>query len=410
MPKKALVRSIEIWNSIQRAEEFGASVSDSKLDWKKVVSRKNTIIDKFTSGKEPQLKKLGVDFVRGHAKFSSPTTIIVGEEEYSADRFLIGTGSVPSIPKITGIELAITNKDILNLSELPESLIIIGGGVISLEFAYVFASAGVDVTIILRSHTLLSSMDKETSEMVLDITRSRGITVLTEVQTHTIRAKEDHGYVLEGEINGEMVDVEADLILNATGRTPAVNNLGLENAGVEFSSKGIVVNEYFETSTSGIYAAGDVIGGLMLTPIATYEAKIAIRNAIKGTQEMADYSVVPHVIFTSPPIASIGLSEEMALERGVDFDVHKSFLKNSGVAILLGEEEGYMKILTETDTGRIIGFQMVGIHADEIVHSMGIALRAKFTIHDLSEVMNVHPTISETLTLMAGNAVKKIKS
>ncbi|MBM7661844.1 pyruvate/2-oxoglutarate dehydrogenase complex dihydrolipoamide dehydrogenase (E3) component [Bacillus mesophilus] len=393
---------MEVWNNIQQAEEFGANVSDATLNWTRVIERKNTIINKFTSGKEPKLKKLGVEFVRGHAKFASPTSIKVGDSEYYGERFLIGTGSKPSTPAIKGIEHAVTSKEILNLTSLPSSIAILGGGVISLEFAYILASAGVNVTIVLRGNTLLKTMDNETSELVLNMTKERGIEVKTNVHTESVLKHGDGHYTLIGQVDGKTLELETEIVMNATGRTPQVDGLGLENAGVRYSDKGIHVNEYFETTASGIYAAGDVIGGLMLTPIATYEAKLAIRNAIRGNKEKADYTLVPHAIFTMPPIANIGLSEEAAKEKGIEYKVYKSYLKHSAVAIILGEEAGYIKILTDKETGQIIGFHMVGIHADEIVHSMAIAMKAKFTIHDLAEIINVHPTISETLMLMAG--------
>jgi pyruvate/2-oxoglutarate dehydrogenase complex dihydrolipoamide dehydrogenase (E3) component len=405
MPKKALVRSIEIWNHIQRSTEFGAVVSNAALDWNRVVERKNEIIHKFTSGKEPRLKKLGVDLVRGHARFTSPDSIQVGDNEYTAERFLIGTGSKSANPPIEGIEYAITSQEILDVTELPESLAIIGGGVISLEFAHVFANAGVKVTMVVRGSTLLSSQDAETSQIIQEITESRGINVMTHAETKRI-TKGSGGHVIHAQLDGKEIEIAADLVLNATGRAPNVDDLGLEQAGIVYTAKGIQVNEYFQTTSPKVYAAGDVIGGLMLTPVAAYEAKAAIRNALRGNVETADYSGVPHAIFTLPPVASVGLSEEKANKKGIEYQTHKAYLKHSGVAIILGEEEGYIKILSEKTTGRIIGFHMVGVHADEIIHAMAIAIKANLTIQALSEVTNVHPTISEMLILMAAEAAK----
>lgn len=409
MPKKALVRSIEIWNHIRRSEEFGATLSTPSLHWRKVVERKNEIIERFRSGKEPQLNKLGVDLVRGHAMFTSPSSITVDGQEYTADRFLIGTGSKSSIPPIEGIEHAMDSKEILDIKELPDSLAIIGGGVIGLEFAHIFANAGVKVTMILRGNTLLKSQDSESSQLIHEISENRGIKIVTNAKVEKI-FKEDNGHLIQAVVDGEKQQIAADLILNATGRIPNLDQLGLEQAGIHYSVNGIEVNEYLQTSAPSVYAAGDCIGGLMLTPIATYEGRLAVRNAFRGNVQKVDYSSVPHAIFTLPPVASVGLTEDVAKKNGIDFQVHKSFLSQSGVAIILGEEEGYIKILSEKETGRIIGVHMVGLHADEIIHEMAIVMKAKMTIQDLSEVINVHPTISEMLMIMAVEAKTHINS
>jgi dihydrolipoamide dehydrogenase len=406
MPKKALVRSIEVWNTIKRAEEFGASTMNAALHWEKVIERKDQIIGKFLSGKEPYLKKMGVDLIMGEAKFTSPDTIRVGDKEYTAERILIGTGSIPLIPPIEGMEHAKTSKDMFNLKQLPKSMIIIGGGYIGVEFAHIFANAGVKVTILQRGDRLLNTEDRETSEVIQEISVKRGINVQIKADVKRIE-KIENGLSVHFNRGNNQERVSADIVLVATGIKPDLEDLGLEAAGVKYSNREIQVNEYLQTTAERIYAAGDSIGGITITPVATYEAKVAIRNAFRGNHQKVDYTVVPHAVFTQPPVASVGLTEEAAKEKGIDYDAHRVPFSHSGTAIILGEEEGFAKILTEKESGRIIGAHMVGAHADEMIHEMAIAMKGKFTLRDLSEVINVHPTMSEALILLAVASTKK---
>jgi dihydrolipoamide dehydrogenase len=405
MPKKALVRSIEVWNTIKRAEEFGASTMNAELHWEKVIERKDHIIGKFLSGKEPFMKKMGVDLVMGEAKFTSPDTINVGDKQYTAERFLIGTGSIPLIPPIEGMEHAMTSKDMFHLTQLPKSMVIIGGGYIGVEFAHIFANAGVKVTILQRGDRLLKTEDKETSEVIQEISVKRGINIITNADVNRIEKTND-GLTVHFTAGNDQAEEHGEVVLAATGIIPDLEGLGLEAAGVKYSNRGIQVNEYLQTTSQRIYAAGDSIGGITITPVATYEAKVAIRNAFRGNHQKVDYTVVPHAVFTQPPVASVGLTEETAKEKGIDYEAHRVPFSHSGTAIILGEEEGFAKILTEQESGRIIGAHIVGAHADDMIHEMAIAMKGKFTLRDLSEVINVHPTMSEALILLAVASTK----
>jgi pyruvate/2-oxoglutarate dehydrogenase complex dihydrolipoamide dehydrogenase (E3) component len=391
---------MEVWNTIQRAGQFGAIVSDPKLDWQKVIERKDNIIGKFQNTKEPALKKLGVDLVKGSAKFTSPDTVRVGEQEYTAERFLIGTGSRPSLPPIEGIEYAMTSRELFDLKELPKSLVIIGGGYIGLEFSHIFGTAGVKVTILQRGDSLLRVEDKESSQVIQEITEKRGTNIKTRADVKRIEKSND-GFIVHYNAGDHPEEVHGEVVLISSGRTPNTDDLGLEAAGVEYSKRGIQVNEYLQTTAERIYAAGDCIGGLMLTPVATYEAKIAIRNALKGNHKEPDYTGIPHVVFTLPPVASVGLTEEAAAAKGIDYQVNRVSFSHNGIAILLGEEEGYAKILSEKPSGRIVGAHIVGVHADDLIHEIAIAIKGKMTLQDLSEVIHVHPTMSEALIMLA---------
>lgn len=407
MPKKALVRAMQVWDTVNEAAHFGIHINNKQLNWQEVMSRKNKLIDKFVGGKEPYLKKQGVDLAYGTARFVSPDSIDVAGKTYTADRFLIGTGSKPNVPPIEGIEHAKTNRDVLYLDKLPKSMVFIGGGVISLEFAHVFNSAGVDVTILQRSDVLLSTQDTEVSNEIENISMEKGITIIKNIDIEKIE-KQSNDYVVQTKKNHSGNEqFKAEMVIVAAGRVPDVEELNLQSANINYSNRGIEVNELLQTNNERVYAAGDCIGGLMLTPVAAYEAKLAIRNACKkGNSEKVDYDVIPHAVFTSPPVSSVGLTEEKAKANGVDYQVCKVPFAHSGTALLLGEDKGFMKLIHEKHSGKILGFHCVGIHADELVHEIAIAMRAGFRVQDLAEVVQVHPTISETLIELAMQAAK----
>lgn len=408
MPKKALVRSIDVWNTVKRAEEFGVNVTGATLDWQKAVERKSQIIGKFVDGKAPYLKNLGVDLVMGTASFTSATTIRVGEVEYTADKFLIGTGSKSNLLPIKGIEHVTTSKELFDLKKLPSSIAIVGGGVISLEFAHIFASAGVKVSILQRGTVLLNSQDEESSRIIQEISEKKGINVLTKTTANGIE-KDNDQFIVEYTQEGRVDKLKTDMVLMATGRVPDLDDLGLEQAGIEYSSKGIKVNKSLQTSVDHIYAAGDSIGGLMLTPVAAYEAKVAMRNAYREIKQELNYSDIPVAIFTIPPVASVGLTESQAAEKGIEVQVNKLPFSHSGTAIILGEEEGYAKILSDRKSGKIIGAHMVGNHVDEIIHEIAIAMKGNLGLQDLAEVIQIHPTISEAIIELAMQGARELR-
>jgi pyruvate/2-oxoglutarate dehydrogenase complex dihydrolipoamide dehydrogenase (E3) component len=396
---------MEVWHTIKRAGEFGASTPNASLDWSKVVSRMDKIVSKFAGGKKPYLNDLGVDLIMGEAQFASPDSIRVGDKEFTAERFLIGTGSVPFLPPIEGIEHALTSQDMFHIKELPKSLVIIGGGYIGLEFAHIFSNAGVHVTILQRGDRLLKTEDSESSIMIQEISEKRGIKVKINADVKRIE-KTNNELTVQFNTDTDSDEVRGEMVLAATGIKPDVEGLGLDAAGIEYSNRGIKVNEFLQTQAERIYAAGDSVGGINITPVAAYEAKVAIRNAFRGNHQKVDYTVVPHSVFTLPPVASVGLTEEVAKDQGIDYDVNRVPFSHNGTAIILGEEEGYAKILTDKVSGRIIGAHIVGAHADEMIHEIAIAMKGKLTLQDLSEVIQVHPTMSEALILLAMEGAK----
>ncbi|WP_164985015.1 NAD(P)/FAD-dependent oxidoreductase [Ammoniphilus sp. CFH 90114] len=385
-----------IWNAVKNASEFGIFLPERTLDWSHVVKRKNEIIGRFVGGKGPYLEKMGVDLVMGEARFVSPQEIEVSGQRYKAQRFLIGVGSESVIPSIEGVEHGITSKELLFMEKLPESMVVIGGGIIGMEFGHVFASAGTRVTVVQRADRVLMTEDVESSRIIEEVSRKRGMDILLSCNVQKITAEGERKTVHVTTQDGDKA-VEAEVVLLATGRKPAIQGLGLDAAGVEYTDRGIKVNDYLQTTSESIYAAGDSIGGYMFTPIAAKQAQVAVRNALKGNHQKPDYQYMTRAIFTLPPIGSVGLTEEEAKKQGIDIAVGKLPYAHSGTAILLGETEGHFKVIVDRNTRRIVGGHFVGQDADELIHLITVAIKGNLTIDDFVDIIPVHPTLAESL-------------
>lgn len=386
---------MNIWNAVKKAQEFGVFLKEPRLNWSQVVQRKNDLIGKFVGGKGPYLEKMGVDLVMGEARFVSPDEIEVGNDRFRADRFLIGVGSESVLPPIEGVEHGITSKELMFMEELPKSMVVVGGGIIAMELGHVFASAGTKVTVLQRGKRVLTTEDVESSTVIQEVSKKMGMDILLQCEVQKITAQGSSKVVKVRLPEGEQ-HIEGEVVLIATGRKPALQGLGLEAAGVEYTERGIQVNDFLQTTSERIYAAGDSIGGYMFTPIAAHQAKIAVHNALKGNREKPDYRYMTRAIFTSPPIGSVGLTEEEARKEGLDIAVGKLPYSHSGTAILLGETEGHFKIIVDRQTRRFIGAHIVGQDADELVHLITVAIKGKLTVDDFVEIIPVHPTLAES--------------
>lgn len=381
---------------MKKAADFGILVQSPELNWSQVVQRKNNIIGKFVGGKGPYLEKMGVDLVMGEAQFISPQAVRVGNDVYEAGRFLIGVGSESVLPPFEGIEHGITSKEVLFMESLPKSMVVIGGGIIGMEFAHVFASAGSKITLLQRGDRVLKSEDPDSSRVIEEISRNMGMDIRLHCDVLKIEKSGKKKVVHAKGPDGEF-QLEAEVVLVATGRKPSIEGLNLQAAGVEFSKQGIQVNEFLQTTSERIYAAGDAIGGYMFTPIAAHQAKAAVRNALMGNHVQPDYRHMTRAIFTLPPIGSVGLTEEEARKEGLDVAIGMLPYAHSGTAILLGETEGHMKIIIDKRTKQIVGAHFIGADADELIHLVTVAMKGKLTIDDFIEIIPVHPTLAESL-------------
>jgi dihydrolipoamide dehydrogenase len=400
-----LVRSTEVWNWVHHLSQFGVDVSDPKLLWNKVIDRKDRLIKGLEGDKEAALKERGIDLIKGQAVFTSPNAVQVGDQTIEAGKFVLALGSKTARPPIEGLEHTITSTEALDFRELPKNMVIIGGGVIAMEFAHIFSSAGVKVTMIEMGDRLLSSEDEDSSKVIQEITEQRGIMVQLNSKVNRV-LKDGETYTVE--VTGPQGDqkLSGDCVMLAAGRVPNVEGAGLDKIGVNVEKSGIDVNEYLQTTVEHIYAGGDGIGGYMLTPVASYEGRVATRNALKGNHEKVDYSLVTRTTFTHPAVASIGPTETEAEEQGIPYNVSRLDFKDVGPAVILGETDGFVKILSEKESGHIIAAHIVGPHADDLIHEIAIAMKGKLTIKDLTEIISIHPSLSEAVV---GAAITGLK-
>jgi dihydrolipoamide dehydrogenase len=400
IPTKALYHVAETMEAIERASIFGIDAGKPKLDFSKAMKRKDEVIEMQRRGLAFHFKKNGIELIKGEGRLSSGNSLTVktsdGKESVvNADNIMISTGS--SAANVPPFDLSdegiMENMGILSLEKLPKSLLIVGGGVIGCEFANIFASFGTKVTIVELLPSILTTEDKEVSKVIHKSLRKKDVDIFTSTKVEESK-KEGAGFKLKLS-GGE--NLEAEKVLISVGRKPNSANIGLEEAGIVTDENGFIkVDNKLRTNINNIYAVGDIIGGLQLAHLASEEGKIAA-EIISGKDKIMDYSVVPWAVFTSPEIGTVGLNAEQAKEKGYQVCVGNFPFSNSGKAFITGETEGFINIVTNKETGEILGAQMVGPRTSDLVHEVAVAMKGEMLIDDLSTTIHSHPTLSEAV-------------
>lgn len=359
---------------------------DCKPSFATAAQRKQAVVEQLRSGIDILLKNVQV--VRGRAEFKDSKTVLCNGQEFTADKIIIATGSVSASLPIPGAESCLTSKEILDLTEVPESLCVIGGGVIGLEFASIFRSFGSEVTVLEYCPNILPRFDVDLAKRLKQSLSRRGINI--EVQAQVTRI--DGNTVTYVKKDKEFT-VLADKVLMAVGRRPNVDGLNLEAAGIDYTRKGITVNDRFETNVPGIYAVGDVTGGIMLAHAATYQGLRAL-NSICGQTDSIRFDLIPAAVFTMPEVATIGLTEEQCKEQNLEVRCLKSFYRANGKAVSMDETDGYCKIIAGQD-GTILGAHLMGAHASDLIHEIAVVINLGGTLEKMQSVIHAHPTLSE---------------
>lgn len=399
IPTKALYKNAEVLNSLKNMDEFGVTLSDYNFDMTKVQKRKNEVVNKLVTGIDQLLIGNSVEVINGRAKFKGNKTIEVatdnGVEEITAANIIIATGSSTSSVPVPGIDLpkVVTSDDILNFEQVPKNLVILGGGVVGVEFAGIFASLGSQVTIVEFLPKILYRLDDELSKKLTVYLKKQGIKVVTGSALKEVQSTDDGLKIIVGNDKGT-TEYFCDYLLSAAGRKPNLDGLNLESAGIEYDRKGIKVDGNYKTSAEGIYAVGDVIGGVMLAHIASEEGKVCVEN-IYGHNAKVNYNAVPSCVFTFPEAASVGMTEDEAKEKNVEYIVGKSMFGANGKALTMGEGEGFIKVMAEKDSHKIIGVHIMGPNASDIVHDGSLAIQNELTVEQIKESIFAHPTLSE---------------
>ncbi|MGI6777374.1 MAG: dihydrolipoyl dehydrogenase [Acetivibrionales bacterium] len=402
IPSKALLYSAKIFDYARFSEEYGVSTQGAVFDHKKVIERKNNVVKTLVSGIKGALKKNKVTLVEGEAYISGKNAqgyaVKVGQSEYIGKRLLVAAGSVPVIPPITGVKEGIergyvlTNREILDIQNVPESLVIVGGGVIGLEMASYFNSAGSKVTIIEMLDHIAGNTDREISKILMKNYSKKGIEF--KLNSKVIEIK-DKSVVYE--TKGEKVIVEAEKVLMSIGRRPATQKLGLENIGVEVERGCIKVDRYGKTNIPEVYAAGDVNGYSMLAHTAYREAEVCINN-IMGRKDIMRYKAIPSVIYTNPEVAGVGETEETAKEKGIEYECANLTMKYSGRYVAENEGgDGICKVLVDKRHRKLIGVHMIGNYASEIIYGAGLMIETEMRVQDIKELVFPHPTVCEVI-------------
>ncbi|MBB6176766.1 mercuric reductase [Anoxybacillus tengchongensis] len=404
VPSKTLLRAGEI-NFLAKNPPFaGLHTSAGDVNLAALIEQKNELVQYLRQTKYVNLiDEYGFTLIQGEAAFVDENTVEVNGKKLSAGRFLIATGASSAIPNIPGLADVdyVTSTTLLERKEVPKRLAVIGSGYIGIELGQLFHRFGSDVTLMQRSQRLLKTYDREISEAMTEALTNQGIRLLTGVSFERI---EQDGNVkkIYIEIDGKKQVVEADELLIATGRTPNAKALRLEAAGVKTGSRGeIIVNDYLQTTNSHIYAAGDVTLGPQFVYVAAYEGMIAATNAIGGQKKKIQLDTIPAVTFSSPAVATVGLTEQQAKESG--YEVKTSVLPLEAVprAIVNHETTGVFKLVADAKTGKLLGAHVVAEHAGEVIYTATLAVKFGLTIDDLRETLAPYVTMAEGLKLAA---------
>lgn len=355
-------------------------------------ARKGEIVPQLQNGIASLLRKVRI--VYGHAEFVDAHTVKTGEECLSADKIIIATGSVTASLPIPGAELCIGSREILGLSEVPKRLCVIGGGVIGLEFASVFHRFGSEVSVLEYCPGILPRFDEDLAKRLKSSLVKQGIAIETSAGVQSV-VKTDNGLSVRYLKKDVENSVEADTVLMAVGRRANFASLKLEAAGVETGRHGIVTDENMCTSVPDIYAIGDVTGGIMLAHYASFEGRRAL-NHICSVEDHIRFDICPSAVFTTPEVATVGLSEEDCKARGIAFKPHKAFFRANGKAMAMGEPEGYCKLLTDPED-RILGCHLLGAHASDLIHEVAVLMNLGATLAQARDMIHAHPTLSEVL-------------
>ncbi|MGB9791193.1 MAG: dihydrolipoyl dehydrogenase [Thermacetogeniaceae bacterium] len=407
IPTKALLRSSEVAGLIRRSKEFGIVAEIKGTDWATALARKDRVVKNLRMGLEHLISQNRIQLVRGHGVVENKNRIVVkggaAETAVSCNKLIIATGSEPLLPDLPGIGLpgVITSDDALELPEIPESVLIIGAGAVGLEFATIFNKFGSAVTVVELENRILPREDPEVAGELLKIMKRKGIRFWLGARVREISQGEG-GLTVTIEADGTKT-LTVDKVLVAVGRKLNTSD-DLLTLGLQMEKGRIVVNERMETSIDGVYAAGDVVGGKLLAHLAFAEGRVAAQNAL-GNLSSLDYDTVPSCVYTDPEVASVGLSEEEAKRRGIEVAVGRFYFRSNGRAQCLGEREGLVKVVVDRREKTVLGAQILGANAAELISELTLAVTLKAKADLLADMIHPHPTLSEAVMEACGDAL-----
>ena len=372
-----------------------------KEEFKTVVERKEQVVTQLRNGVAYLLKNPNITIVESRATLKDAHTVTVSDADYQATNIIIATGSKPAMLPIPGADsdMVLTSTDVLNLKELPESICVIGGGVIGLEMACYLRKFGVEVTVLEYTPNILPNFDEDISKRLKQMLTRQGIRIETAAQ---VTAIDDEGFV-SYEKKGEKQEVICDRVLMAVGRKSNTEGLNLEALGITYDKKGITVNENMQTSVPNIYAIGDVNGKMMLAHVATFQGNRAL-NHIQGKKDNICFDLVPSAVFTTPEVASVGMTEALCDDEELDYKVIKVPYGSVGKAVAMGETDGFCKLIMDKENDTIIGCHIMGSHASDLIQEVVTMMNLGVTLDRAQDIIHAHPTLSEIIQIALHSA------
>ena len=398
-PTKALVRAAHALHETRTAGRFGIAVEDAEVDWPQVIDRVERVIDTIRGGDgDRNIREAGIDLRKGHARLLSPTEVAVEGDVLRGEAVILATGVRAFVPAIPGLREAgfITNVEAVTLPALPRSLAIIGGGTIAMEFAQIFARFGVEVTVLGRNPRLLPLEEPELVDTLRDLLAQEGVRIETGVTLECVSSRRDRKRIVAHR-DGRRFEVETDEILVAAGRTPQVEDLGLETAGVVYDATGIAADATLQTSAPRVWAAGDCVAGTpRFTSLADHQGRVAAHNALGGMPVRdAIETVVPTAVFTDPELGRVGLTEAAARQAGHDVRAETVPMRDLARAVITGETAGGVKLVADAATGRMLGGSVLAAGGGELLGEIALAVRLGLTCHAIADTLHAYPTFSE---------------
>lgn len=401
-PKKVLVGAAEAIDHARRMRGKGVGGGEPLIDWRELIAFKRNFTDPVPAMKAKSFAKKSIDAYHGHARFTGPRAVEVAGEALEGRFVLIAAGAVPTRLEIPGEEHLVTSADFLELDALPKRIALVGGGYIAAEFSHIAARAGAEVTVLEFADRMLTSFDPDLVGLLMAKSREIGIDLRTGTRVEVIEKNSGGGFTVRAALGDKRESFETDLVVHSAGRVPDLDTLDLAAAGVEHEKHRLKLNEFLQsTSNPAVYAAGDAANkGPPLTPVASYDAKVAVANMLNGNNEQTNYLGTPSVAFTIPPIARVGMLEAEAHEQGLRVRVRHEKTKSWYTARRVAEDASGFKVIVEEGSGRILGAHLLGPHADEIVNLFGMAIHHELTADDLKSTIFGYPTAASDIGYM----------
>lgn len=409
IPSKALISAAKQYEDMSQASEIGIEVEGVKVNFEKIQQWKDSVVNKLTGGVSYLLKGNKIKMLSGEAFFTGPDTVSVSNEEegnrYKFKHCIIATGSRPiELPSMPFGGRVISSTEALALQEIPKSMVVIGGGYIGIELGQVYAKFGTKVTVLEGTDAILPGFEKEMSRAVHRSLEKLDANIVTNALASGVE-QTDTDATVTYTVDGKEEKVTADYVLVTVGRRPNTDELGLDNIGMNMTERGLIeVNEQGLTNIPNVYAIGDIVPGFALAHKASYEGKVAA-EAIAGQASIVDYNIIPEVVFSDPEVASVGLNETKAKEQGIEVKVGKFNFAANGRALTMNAAEGFVKIIADAKDNIVIGAQIVGPEASNLISEMGTAIEMRTTLEDIALTIHAHPTLGEIVMEAAEDAL-----